>query len=170
MHLCTSSDSPCCSSCSSYSYSNFGSCLHIQLLLLLLPPAFAFKTFSFVAEKKLLQIYCLCFLVRCTFSSFCCNKPFYAPAPSLDYNNNHNISRKYICCRRSCCILLPAALNTRELAYCSGHSCLDLLLVPATRDCIRIWPQATFSCFPSLHWFFFIYIYFLFLPGFDFFT
>jgi len=114
MHLCTSSNSPPFTSysfsssfsfCSSFKLFSYSSLFH------------RFQTFSFAAEKKLLQIYCLClvlvFFIFIIFLFLCICTPLHLLyRPLLDYNNNHNISPKYICCSRSrsrsCCMLHAA--------------------------------------------------------------
>jgi len=111
MHLCTSSNSPpftiysfSFSFCSSFKFFSYSSLFH------------RFQTFSFAAEKKLLQIYCLCLVLVSFFIIFLflciCSPLLLLYHPLLDYNNNHNISPKYICCSRSrsrsCCMLHAA--------------------------------------------------------------
>lgn len=117
MHLCTSSDSS--------SSTNFNS--SIDSFFCCCCCCIRFQTFSFAAEKKLLQIYCLCFLTRR--SSTVLQQQHHLPLPfpvPLSPSLSHSIHPALLLTIIIIIIsvvstFVAAALNTKELAYCSGQ-------------------------------------------------
>lgn len=121
MHLCTSSDS------SSSTNSNFNSSIDSSsFCCCCCRCCIRFQTFSFAAEKKLLQIYCLCFLTRRSSTVLQQQHlplPFPVPlSPSLSHSIHPALLLTIIIIIISVVsTFVAAALNTKELAYCSGQ-------------------------------------------------
>lgn len=121
MHLCTSSDS------SSSTNSNFNSSIDSSSFCCCCCCCIRFQTFSFAAEKKLLQIYCLCFLTRRSSTVLQQQQhlplPFPVPlSPSLSHSIHPALLLTIIIIIISVVsTFVAAALNTKELAYCSGQ-------------------------------------------------